>query len=328
MLFVGKFVRQVPVVGLLASCMILSLVRESRATAAIVDTNGFESFGLGPLENHPDWVTVGQHVSTATVLANGGMGNSQSVQVNRGADSDDRWAMRVGELGFPDNRYILIDWDMKVEGTGATNGSIGPFLGVDAYDDSSGVNVLGSLGVDATTSEILIQEANGILISTNILVEFGGWYHFQIQLDFDDDSYLAFVNGTQIASSSFADGVSSTFTDADIATFATALDGGSQLQTATAHFDNFLVRSVSRADFDIDGTVDDTDLATWSGAYGSTAGGDVDLDGDTDGSDFLSWQRVFDGDGSPLAASLTAVPEPSTLSLLLFSLLGVRFRLR
>ena len=54
--------------------------------------------------------------------------------------------------------------------------------------------------------------------------------------------------------------------------------------------------------------------------------GDFDEDGDVDGADFLEWQRnpsvgnLFEwqnnyGMNAPLAANLTAVPEPSTLLL-------------
>ncbi len=97
------------------------------------------------------------------------------------------------------------------------------------------------------------------------------------------------------------------------------------------------------ADFDNDGDIDGRDflvwqqggspnplspddLADWQTNYG-TAGhfaGDFDIDGDVDGRDFLAWQRnpsIGDltnwqtnyGMVLPLAATSTAVPEPSTL---------------
>jgi hypothetical protein len=69
---------------------------------------------------------------------------------------------------------------------------------------------------------------------------------------------------------------------------------------------------LATADFNHDGMVDQLDLATWSGGFGSAgqvgnASGDADLDGDVDGSDFLAWQRQL-GDAPPAAA----VPEPAT----------------
>ncbi len=70
------------------------------------------------------------------------------------------------------------------------------------------------------------------------------------------------------------------------------------------------------ADFDEDSDVDATDLATWQGAYGSTAAGDTNADTDSDGSDFLAWQQGYTG-----AALFSAVPEPTTLCLFGFGLL-------
>lgn len=51
-------------------------------------------------------------------------------------------------------------------------------------------------------------------------------------------------------------------------------------------------------DFDNDGDVDTTDLATWQAGYGSQYSG----------ADFLVWQRNFTG---PLSAAAQAVPEPT-----------------
>lgn len=67
------------------------------------------------------------------------------------------------------------------------------------------------------------------------------------------------------------------------------------------------------ADFDMDGDVDNTDLAIWEDAYGVNDLADADGDGDSDGEDFLPWQEQFTG-SLPLAAA-TAVPEPATLFL-------------
>jgi hypothetical protein len=71
--------------------------------------------------------------------------------------------------------------------------------------------------------------------------------------------------------------------------------------------------------------------------------GDFDCDGDIDGADFLAWQlgdspnplsaadlalwQANYGSGA-LAASSTAVPEPSTLTLLAIALLGMSYRQR
>ena len=74
---------------------------------------------------------------------------------------------------------------------------------------------------------------------------------------------------------------------------------------------------VSPADFDGDGSVDGSDLATWSSAFGANTNGDTDEDNDTDGADFLVWQREHTGPGTLQAA---AIPEPTSTSLALWFL--------
>ncbi len=79
------------------------------------------------------------------------------------------------------------------------------------------------------------------------------------------------------------------------------------------------------ADFDMDGDVDDADLATWQAAFGLSAAGDTDDDGDSDGADFLTWQQQFTGDLGAVAVQTTAVPEPATALLLLTGVLQLAF---
>ena len=79
----------------------------------------------------------------------------------------------------------------------------------------------------------------------------------------------------------------------------------------------------SSADFNMDSTVNGTDLDIWKSSYGNPADGttgDADGDGLATGNDFLFWQRQFEGNGSPIESPGTAVPEPATMTLLLFSL--------
>jgi T5SS/PEP-CTERM-associated repeat protein len=80
------------------------------------------------------------------------------------------------------------------------------------------------------------------------------------------------------------------------------------------------------ADFNGDGQVNSTDLASWRTGFGKTTGavrgdGDADGDGDVDGNDFLAWQRQL-GQGS--AAPATApVPEPGTAALCAMGLAAI-----
>lgn len=320
--------------AVVAVMMVLApLCSGALATTNIVDSQGFETgFSLGNLEGQSGWLNsslslaAGSTPGTAVVQDSTVESGTQAVRVDRGSRTDDRWAVPVGGSGFPGGRYILIDWDMNVLGTGASSG-FGPFFGVDSYRANAGLTVLGTLGVDATTGDVLYQRAdNKSLDVTGSFVNFGDWNHFQIRLDFELDQYSVFLNDVFLLSDGFVDGPASTFTDADIAAIAAGGDPVSRAATGTAYFDNFLIREVSPADFDIDGDVDEDDLATLEGAYGSTAAGDTDGDGDTDGADFLFLQREYDG-AAPLSAIAT-IPEPSSLALVLIALSACSRRVR
>jgi endonuclease/exonuclease/phosphatase family metal-dependent hydrolase len=83
---------------------------------------------------------------------------------------------------------------------------------------------------------------------------------------------------------------------------------------------SFSVIDFLQADFNRDGDVDAEDLIEWQAGYGVNADGDADFDDDTDGRDFLIWQRQFGQTSLPLeAGSLAAVPEPSSMLLLMAS---------
>ncbi|MCA9260616.1 MAG: PEP-CTERM sorting domain-containing protein [Planctomycetales bacterium] len=88
--------------------------------------------------------------------------------------------------------------------------------------------------------------------------------------------------------------------------------GDDEFQTGVVEY-----RSIASAsgDFDNDGDVDGADYALWQAAFGENASGDADGDGDSDGFDFLTWQRQFSGPASAVASA--AVPEPTSLLLLL-----------
>jgi hypothetical protein len=68
------------------------------------------------------------------------------------------------------------------------------------------------------------------------------------------------------------------------------------------------VTTFALADLDLDGAVDEADLALWAAAFGEGPGADLTGDLRTGGADFLAWQRA----SSPAAAaSVTGVPEPN-----------------
>lgn len=102
---------------------------------------------------------------------------------------------------------------------------------------------MGSLGVDATTGDVLYQETDThFLLETGTAVTFGEWNHFQIELDFDTYIYSVVLNGAVLATETFVAGAGlDNFSDAPLATFAAGGDATSQALTGTAFFDNYMV---------------------------------------------------------------------------------------
>jgi hypothetical protein len=187
------------------------------------------------------------------------------VKVDKAPNSDDRWAVPVNALGYPDypnpsppepqQPCICITWDMRVEhAAGNADTTFGPFFGVEAYDDDGNpVGLLGSLGVDATTGDVLYQAANtGFLTETGNTVAFGAWNRFQIKLDYSTHAYSIFLNNAMLGTIPYVDqtnipGGLNEFSDADIATVAAAGNPASLALVGTAYYDNFLVREGSCA---------------------------------------------------------------------------------
>lgn len=261
---------------LLAVAAILSLVHASPAIAqTIIDGEGFEApdysttfGGDGKLEGQlgdlpgdgvqAAWLASIGTTSTAVVqsaLAHPSDPGGQSVRMDHAANEPTgggRFGIPV--TAWPDNaRYICIEWDMYVEETVGPTGTFGPFFGVEAYDDitvgQGDFGLLGSLGVDASTGDILYQQTGtGFLVETGSTVNFGEWNHFHIDLDFELGEYSIFVNtpadpNLALATESFVDGGTNLqdFSDAPISSFAAAGDPQSQALTGTAYFDNYIV---------------------------------------------------------------------------------------
>lgn len=97
------------------------------------------------------------------------------------------------------------------------------------------------------------------------------------------------------------------------------------LQFAGAGVTNIEARAVEfivAADFNLDGAVDQDDLASWASHFGEGAAthsqGDANGDGIVDGDDFLYWQRQ----ATP-AAVTDAVPEPSAFAMIGVAVFGL-----
>jgi hypothetical protein len=245
--------------------VILSIVLACSASAqvaTIVDSQGFEAplftttfnttgqlEGQTPATFNGTWArTKGIAASTANVQNVIKQSGNQAVVVHRAANSDDRWGVLV--QGYPATRYVCISWGMRVEQTVGAPGTFGPFFGMEAYDtDAASIGLLGSLGVDASTGEVLFQRQNtGFLDvpATNPVVPFGAWNNFMVELDYLTHQYRYFLNGVVLGTEGFVDqnnvvGGLNEFTDANISAIAAAGDRGSQALVGTAFFDNFLV---------------------------------------------------------------------------------------
>jgi hypothetical protein len=303
------------------------------AAGAIVNTHGFEGYTLGSLAGQPEspssWVTTGG-AGSATVQSAIVKSGSKAVAVQKGANTDQRWAVPVTPVTqYPTARYIAIDWDMQVTPTGAPTGTFGPFLGVEAYDASVVPRVLGTLGVDATTGDILFQEsqaAGANLAETGVKATFNAWNSFRILLDYQQHQYTAIANGTPLVTRTFVDHTAGTplnhFTDADISALSAAGDALSMAQTGTAYYDNFRVFDLDAADFNFDGKVNSADLAVWKSSFHVNNAGDADLDGDSDGADFIVWQRHAGADLGIATAAVAAVPEPAACVMGLVAAIG------
>jgi hypothetical protein len=308
--------------SVLSLAVISSTSHFAQAAAVIVDSGGFESYTLGQLEGQNGWLSAGAGAGSATVQTSVVSTGSKAVTVQKGALVDRRWAVPVA--GQPAHRFVEIDWDMRVVGTGAPNTVFGPFFGVETNDDADGmpVKVLGTLGVDATTGDIVYQlPQSGVIANTGVLAAFNTWNNYRLILDFTTHQYSGFVNGIELVTTGFVDNTAAQplnhFTDADIATFALQSDFASASQTGTAYFDNFRVTDGIVADFNNDGKVNGADLTVWESSLGPSALGDANFDGRTDGADFLVWQQRQQLDVVTAAAVASAVPEPGAAVLAL-----------
>lgn len=233
----------------------VALVTGAQAgTFTLVDGEGFEApdYNLAILEGQfaSTFEGVGSAAwvqsplggtSTAVVQDSVVASGSQAIQVDRDANSDDRWAVPITGAPSLDTPLVCIEWDMLVEqATGSQ--PFGPFFGIEAYDDdATSILRVGSLGVDAQTGDVLITDRPSGLVETGASVSLGVWNSFRMVLDYSTDTYYSFVNDVLIATEGFESLGADQFTDADIAAIAAGGDAASQAATGTAYFDNYLV---------------------------------------------------------------------------------------
>lgn len=287
------------------ACLGNHLIAPLSASEAL-DSYGFESPYYAPtlsVVGQQGWLTAqdGPNLGTAVVKTGVGKSSSQGLQVDRAANTNSRWAVPLDDV--PTSRYVLIDWEMRVM-RAVQNSSYGPFFGVEAYDANGIFGVIGAFGADASTGDVLYQnQGTGEIVESEASIAFNSWHHYQMLLDFATDTYHMFLDGFYVASSGFVDGAFDELTDADIATFSAAGDGGSNNKIGTAYYDNFTIYDGVPGDFNTDLRVNATDLSLWQSTY--------PLNGRT-GRNFLTWQRHYGLNLTlpPLAAM--TLPEPSS----------------
>jgi hypothetical protein len=318
----------------------LMVASESRAVAEeafnyIVNAGGFESFADGNLVGQQGWLTSPPsepgNVTTATVMPAAGPDGSKAVRVSRGANEDRRFAVVVQEgVDYDLGRFVLASWDMRVNQSNGSASQFGPLMGVEAYDNnapSPPFTLIGSLGVDATTGDVIYQATNtGFIKETGVFATFGAWHHFDLLLDFNTKTYRGYFDSQELFQEGFVDGGITALTDVDLSAIAAATN--SMAVTADAYVDNFQVFNGVPGDLDEDGKVTGSDLAVWAANLGPNPGGDINGDGDSDGNDFLTWQRLFGFDLIASTAVATTIPEPTSamLALALGTALAARRR--
>jgi hypothetical protein len=310
-------------------------VTPAMAAGVLVDSLGFESspYSNGNLAGQQGW-NAPAVAGTSTAVVQSAVSKSpgsQAVKVTRPANdstSTGFWAVQQNQ--FSPQRFITVDWDMRVEQTTPAGGN-GPFFGITAWGSLSGTgSQLATLGADASNGSVVIQ-LPGIqgIADTGTFINFGQWFHYRLVLDYQSHTFTTFLNSSQLTNTGFVDGnLLNQFTDADISTFALGTNNPSQNLGGTGYIDNFVIRDGLVGDYDVDGDVDAADYTRWKASYGTTVssgtGADGNKNGFVDAADYVLWRNnlgtslfVVPGSG----ASINAVPEPSALVTLFLGLL-------
>lgn len=200
-----------------------------------------------------EWETDGLEEATATVVTAPApvKTGSQSVEVDVASGfssvfSGDYWGIPT----TTGSKLVTIEWDMWVASVSPALGEFGPVFGVAANDINGGAfPVLGSLGVDSNTTEVLFQDPS-LGGGFNVIPASGGgfvtatpdsWNRFGIVLDFLAEEATYSLNGDNLLTTDFTDPGLTTFTDASIYALPGAGTSGSLGLTGTAYFDDYLV---------------------------------------------------------------------------------------
>lgn len=302
------------------------------SATTIINSNGFEApaFQPGALSGQGGWQVAhaGLPTTTAGVQDQVVLDGSQALRIDRGSSSGG-YFINFGEGGGQggpyaplSGRFVSIDWDMRYDPVPPTSVGVGPFFGVQVFDESSGsVLQVAGLGVDAATDEVLYQLGNdGQLLALGPASP-GEWSNYRIELDFQNDTYSIFLDGQLSLTTPFVEpgGGISRWTDVDIVGIAANADANSVANEGTAYIDNFLVRDGLRGDFNNNGLLDAADYTVWRDQNGSTGfalDADANADGQVTAADYHLWANSL-GMTNAVAGSSATVPEPAASVLLI-----------
>ena len=233
------------------------------AGAAIVyDAGGFEPqpfnganrFNPGILPGQDTqfgpWVSSPGTSPTAVVQTSVVESGSQAVRLTRPAGTNGQTSgaffHAVRKPFTPTDRYVFVDFSMRVEPTGLRATQFGPFFGIQTYDNSAAATpaVIGLLGQDATTGEVLYAEAGTFNFLAGPAISLGEFHQYQIVMDYQTDTYSVSVDGTLVGSQAFVDDAATeidAFSDADLSTDRASFDPNSSAAGGTAYFDNYII---------------------------------------------------------------------------------------
>jgi hypothetical protein len=210
---------------------------------------------------------------------------------------DSEFGYLIDKWRFDNNGYLLRRWE-----TNEIRFSVGN--GINSVEAGVGVDLFGG---------------------ANPLIPLNEWVHIAGTWNATEDAVSLYVNGQLIDYATFPNLQITNNVNAftNIGDRATSLYGGHDGQIDGVRISN-IAYDFGRfpGDFDGNGVVDGDDLAKWQNDYGPNRGSDADYDNDSDGRDFLIWQRnAGQPILAPLTSQLTSVPEPSSISLVLLSLM-------
>jgi hypothetical protein len=231
----------------------MALLAAGRASAVpVFDSGGFEAprYIAGELSGQDTQGPWLKDAGTATAVVQSTVtnGGTQAVQYTRpaAAAGDTRYGVLKPLTPTGSLQVLRVNWSMNVQQTQVPTVDFGPFFGVEGYDAFNDVpKLIGSLGVDASTGDVLIQESgSGAFIETGLVVPFNQWNNYSLEMNYVTKTYQAYVNGAAVGDPEpFVDPGITSFTAAPISTLA-ASGGAGLLAPGTAYFDNYGIEIV------------------------------------------------------------------------------------